>query len=83
MNTLDPKEIREGDDVYVIYRNPHAATVANIQKAEIVQHPENKNDVALFIHESYHLIGEDDALFPTEQDAQQAYNEIFDYEQYD
>ncbi|TYR80722.1 transcriptional regulator [Priestia megaterium] len=77
------KEYQVGDQVFVIYRNPHTANVANITQGEIVQHPENKNDVALFLHESYHLLSEDDAVYSSYEEAEQMYNKIFDYEQYD
>ncbi|MDX8362595.1 MULTISPECIES: transcriptional regulator SplA domain-containing protein [Bacillaceae] len=78
---MDNKQVKAGDQVYVIYRNPHTPNVANIEQAEIVAHPENNNDVALFLHESFHLIDEDDAVYPTYEEAEKAFNNIFDYEQ--
>ncbi|MBM7703667.1 transcriptional regulator SplA domain-containing protein [Metabacillus iocasae] len=79
---MSQREYQVGDQVFVIYRNPHTANVANIQQAEIVEHPEQPGDVALFLHESYHLLSEDDAVYPTFEEAEQMYNKIFDYEQY-
>ncbi|WP_110114765.1 transcriptional regulator SplA domain-containing protein [Bacillus sp. CGMCC 1.16541] len=80
---MSKREYQVGDQVFVIYRNPHTANVANITEAEIVEHPEQPGDVALFLHESYHLLAEDDAVYPTYEEAEQMYNKIFDYEQYD
>ncbi|OEH93354.1 transcriptional regulator SplA domain-containing protein [Bacillus solimangrovi] len=77
MNTLDPKGVKSGDEVFVIYHNPHTASVANIKKAEIVQHPHEPNGVALFLHETFHTIEDDDALFATEQDAARAYEDLY------
>ncbi|WP_226666087.1 transcriptional regulator SplA domain-containing protein [Metabacillus litoralis] len=72
-----------GDQVYVIYRNPHAAVVANIEKAEVVEHPKNPRELALFLHDAYHPLAEDDAIFSSFEEAEDLYNEIFDYQQYD
>ncbi|WLR43172.1 transcriptional regulator SplA domain-containing protein [Bacillus carboniphilus] len=78
---MEKKDVQPGDEVYVIYRNPHTPNVANIQQAEVVPHPKNGEDVALFLHESYHLLSEDDAIFPSYDEAEQMYNSIFDYNQ--
>jgi transcriptional regulator of the spore photoproduct lyase operon len=80
---VEKKDVNAGDKVYVIYRNPHAANVANIQQAEIVEHPNHPGEKALFIHDSYHLLDEEDAIFPSYSDAEVMYNKLFDYEQYE
>ncbi|MGX1194261.1 transcriptional regulator SplA domain-containing protein [Metabacillus sp. SLBN-84] len=80
---MEKKDVRAGDKVYVIYRNPHAANVANIQQAEVVDHPTEPGQKALFIHDSYHLLDEGDAIFPSYSDAEEMYNKLFDYEQYE
>ncbi|RXI97800.1 transcriptional regulator [Anaerobacillus alkaliphilus] len=77
MNTIDPKDVKPGDEVHVIYHNPHTATVANIVPAEIVQHPKDPNKVALFLHETFHTIEDDDALFSSEEAAEAAYQELY------
>ncbi|MBN8251446.1 transcriptional regulator [Priestia flexa] len=77
------KEYHVGDQVFVIYRNPHTANVANITQGEVVQHPENNSDVALLLHESYHLLSDDDAIYTSYEEAERAYNELFDYEPYE
>lgn len=77
METIDPKNAKIGDEVFVIYHNPHTPTVANVKPAEIVQHPKNPNALALFLNETFHTIEDDDALFQTEQAAQTAYNQMY------
>lgn len=52
-----------GDEVYVIYRNPHAANVAHIKEAEVVDHPLHEGELALFMYDTYHAFAEDDAVF--------------------
>ncbi|MGD6817560.1 transcriptional regulator SplA domain-containing protein [Metabacillus sp. 84] len=76
-------EHKAGDTVYVIYRNPHTANVAVIKEAEVVQHPEDKNDIALFLYDTYHELLPDDAVFASFEEAEQLYNELFDREQYE
>lgn len=77
MSMIDMNNAKPGDEVYVIYRNPHVPTVANIKAAEIVQHPKDPNALALFLNETFHVIEDDDALFSTSEAAQQAYDEHF------
>ncbi|WP_053366633.1 transcriptional regulator SplA domain-containing protein [Bacillus sp. FJAT-27245] len=77
METIDPKEIKAGDEVYVIYNNPHTPTVANIRPAEVVQHPKDPNALALFIHETFHVIEDDDALFSSEEAAERAFKDHY------
>lgn len=80
MDTLDPNQIKSGDEVYVIYRNPHVPTVANIKAAEIVPHPRDENSLALFLNETFHVIEDDDALFASEDAAKQAYEGVYGLE---
>lgn len=77
METIDPKQVNAGDEVYVIYHNPHTPSVANIRPAEIVQHPKDPNKLALFVNEAFHLIEEDDALFTSEESAEKAFNDMY------
>lgn len=77
MDTLDPKDVKPGDEVYVIYNNPHTPTVSNVVPAEIVPHPKDPTKKALFIHETLHTIEDDDALFATEDAAQQFYEQLY------
>lgn len=81
MDMIDPKDAKPGDEVYVIYNNPHTPTVSNVVPAEIVQHPKDPNRTALFLHETFHTIEDDDALFSSENSAMEAYNEMYaDYD---
>lgn len=77
METIDPKDVKAGDEVFVIYNNPHTPTVANIRPAEIVSHPKDPNALALFLNETFHVIEDNDALFATEAAAEQAFNEHY------
>jgi transcriptional regulator of the spore photoproduct lyase operon len=81
METIDPSQMKHGDEVYVIYRNPHVPTVFNVKAAEIVNHPKDPKALALFINETFHVIEDDDALFPSEEAAMQAYNDVYGQEE--
>lgn len=78
METIDPRDMKAGDEVFVIYNNPHTPTVSNIRAAEIVQHPKDPNGLALFLNETFHVIEDDDALFSSEEAAEKAFNELYD-----
>ncbi|MDH5164337.1 transcriptional regulator SplA domain-containing protein [Heyndrickxia oleronia] len=70
---------KPGEVVYVIIRNPHAQDVANVQQAAVVQNPEIPNQLALFLHETYYPLTEEFAVFPSESEAEQAYQEAFGF----
>ena len=74
MDVINAKEVQVGDEVFVIYNNPHVPTVSNVRAAEIVQHPKDPNAVALFLNDTFHTIEDDDALFSSEAAAEQAYS---------
>lgn len=63
-----------GDIVYVFYRNPHTQDVANIQAAAVVNNPENENELALFLYETYYPLSDEITVYATEEEANQAYN---------
>ncbi|MGE8204531.1 transcriptional regulator SplA domain-containing protein [Heyndrickxia sp. NPDC080065] len=69
--------IRAGEVVYVIIRNPHAQDVANVQQAAVVQNPDNPNELALFLHETYYPYSDEFAVYKSEDEAEQAYQEAF------
>ncbi|CAH0344362.1 transcriptional regulator SplA domain-containing protein [Bacillus sp. CECT 9360] len=81
MELIDPKHVKAGDEVYVIYNNPHTPTVSNIRPAEIVPHPKDPNAVALFLNETFHVIEDDDAFFSSEAAAQEAFQEMYQNEE--
>lgn len=70
MEFIDLNHSKPGDEVFVIYRNPHVPTVANVKAAEIVQHPKDPNRFALLINDTLHVIEDDDALFSSPADAE-------------
>lgn len=66
-----------GEIVYIIIRNPHAQDVANVQQAAVVENPDNPGELALFIHETYYPLTAEFAVFKSEMEAEQAYQEAF------
>lgn len=66
-----------GEVVYVIIRNPHAQDVANVQQAAVIQNPEKPEELALFIHETYYPITEELAIYKSEEEAEQVFQEAF------
>ena len=71
---MDHINYSAGDIVYVFYRNPHTQDVANIQAAAVVNNPENPNELALFLYETYYPISTDMAVYSSEEEANQAYH---------
>ncbi|MCQ6274198.1 transcriptional regulator SplA [Bacillus sp. V3B] len=67
-----------GDIVYVFYRNPHTQDVANIQEAAVVNNPENPNELAVFLYETYYPLSNEMAVYSTEEEAEQAYHYYFE-----
>lgn len=80
MGMIDIANAKPGDEVFVIYQNPTFLTAANIRAAEIVQHPDNPNTLALYLNEKYHDLEVDDALFTSSEAAKKAYEmHFFDF----
>lgn len=71
------EQYNPGDIVYCIIRNPHAQDVANVQQAAVVQDPNNSNGLALFLYETYYPLTDDFAIYPTENEAESAYQDAF------
>lgn len=63
-----------GDIVYVFYRNPHTQDVANIQAAAVVNNPDNPDELALFLYETYYPLSNEMAVYATEEEANHAFN---------
>ncbi|SHG28059.1 transcriptional regulator SplA domain-containing protein [Ornithinibacillus halophilus] len=70
-------QFRPGEVVYIIIRNPHAQDVAQVQQAAVVENPDNPSELALFAHETYYPLSDEFALFKSEEEAEQAYQEAF------
>ncbi|QED49375.1 transcriptional regulator SplA domain-containing protein [Cytobacillus dafuensis] len=68
---------KAGDIVYVFYRNPHTQNVANIQEAAIVNDPENRDQLAVFLYETYYPLSNEMAVYSTEEEAEEAYHYYF------
>ncbi|MDV2581195.1 transcriptional regulator SplA domain-containing protein [Alkalibacillus haloalkaliphilus] len=66
-----------GDIVYVLYRNPHAQDVAQVQEAAVVENPNEPGELNLFMYDTYYPLDEEIAVFPTEVEAMRAYNYHF------
>lgn len=66
-----------GEIVYIILRNPHTQDVANVQQAAVVQNPENPDELALFIHDTYFPLTEELAVFKSKAEAEQQFIEAF------
>ncbi|GAF63211.1 transcriptional regulator SplA domain-containing protein [Alkalihalobacillus trypoxylicola] len=62
-----------GDIVYVLYRNPHTQDVANVQAAAVVNHPEQPDQLALFLYETYYSLTDELAIYTSEEEANHAY----------
>lgn len=78
MEIHDPQQsLDAGEIVYVIYRNPHTQNVANIQEAAVVRNPEEPEQLALFLYETYYPLTEEIAVYRSEAEAEQAYADHF------
>ncbi len=66
-----------GDVVYVIYRNPHTQSVANVQEAAVVKDPEHPHELALFLYETYYPLTHEVAVYSSEEEAEHAYSQSF------
>lgn len=72
---IEMNDAKLGDEVFVIYRNPHVPSVSNVKAAEIVQHPKDPDKLALFINDTFHVIEDDDALFATSEAAENTFQD--------
>lgn len=62
-----------GDVVYVFYRNPHTQDVANVQEAVVVNNPDNPDELAIFLYETYYPLTNETAIYKSEADAMRAF----------
>lgn len=67
----------EGDSVFVFYRNPHTQDVANIQEAAVVHNPEDQDELALFLYETYYPLTNEVAVYASKAEAERAYQQLF------
>ncbi|WP_062047497.1 transcriptional regulator SplA domain-containing protein [Bacillus sp. JCM 19034] len=73
---LSIDELEEGQQVYVIYENPHTPSVSTIQEAMIARDPDDPERLTLLFRDFYHPIEEDDAIFATYESAELLYNQL-------
>lgn len=73
-------DYQPGQVVYVIIRNPHVQGVANVQEAAVVSDPNSPGNAALFLYDTYYPLTEELAVYPTADEAEQAYSEAFGIE---
>lgn len=71
------QEFTLGDVVHIIIRNPHAQNVAQVQQAAVVQDPNNAEKLSLFLHDTYYPLSDDLAIFTSETEAEEAYEQAF------
>jgi transcriptional regulator of the spore photoproduct lyase operon len=74
---IEHSQYHAGDIVYIFYRNPHTQDVANIQQAAVVNNPENPNELALFLYDTYYPLTNDLAVYSSEEEAEQVYQQYF------
>ncbi|MFC0469619.1 transcriptional regulator SplA domain-containing protein [Halalkalibacter kiskunsagensis] len=74
---LDIAQLEEGQQVYIIYRNPHTPTVSTIQEATIIRDPMDPTRLSLLLYDFYHPIEEDDAIFTSYQEAESLFEQYY------
>ncbi len=77
INQNEYSSYHAGDVVYVMYRNPHTQSVANVQEAAVVNDPENPSQLAVFLYDTYYPLTEEMAVYRSEAEAEQAYQHYF------
>ncbi|MBU9711150.1 transcriptional regulator SplA domain-containing protein [Evansella tamaricis] len=80
---MDITKLQPGDTVYVICRNPHTQSVAQIQEASVVDHPDRPGRTVLFLFEEYFPLTDDYAMSTSYEEAKEMYNMYFNEEDYD
>ncbi|MFC0559497.1 transcriptional regulator SplA domain-containing protein [Halalkalibacter alkalisediminis] len=74
---IDIQQLQVGQQVYIIYRNPHTQTVSTIQEATIARDPMNPEQLSLLLFDFYHPIEADDALFNTYEEAESMFEQFY------
>ena len=77
---MDIANLQAGDSAFVITRNPHTQSVAEIQEASVVEHPDHPGRLVLFLFEEYFPLTEDNAIFSNEKEAEEMYQMYFNDE---
>ncbi|WP_028782954.1 transcriptional regulator SplA domain-containing protein [Thalassobacillus devorans] len=74
---IDPYEVKNGDEVYVISGNIHNPMSWDVKQAKVVQTEETPHIKTICLQNNYCKIEENHVLFKTEQDARNYYEELF------
>ncbi|KOP80579.1 transcriptional regulator [Lysinibacillus sp. FJAT-14745] len=74
---MKQQQYSAGDIVYIFYQHPSIEDVVNIQEAAVVNNPDNPQELALFLFETYYPLTNDMLIFTSEMDAEQAYHQYF------
>ncbi|WP_332633643.1 transcriptional regulator SplA domain-containing protein [Halalkalibacter flavus] len=74
---LDIQQLEEGQQVYIIYRNPHTQTVSNVKEATIARDPMDPSRLSLLLFDFYHPIEEDDAIFASYEEAESLFEDFY------
>lgn len=74
---IEIEQLQEGQQVYIIYRNPHTQTVSTVQEATIARDPMNPEQLSLLLFDFYHPIEADDALFNSYEEAESMFQQFY------
>ena len=74
---INIEDLQEGQQVYIIYRNPHTQTVSTVQEASIERDPMNPDQLSLLLFDFYHPIEADDALFQSFEEAESMFEQFY------
>ncbi|GAB0166663.1 transcriptional regulator SplA domain-containing protein [Lysinibacillus sp. CTST325] len=74
---MKQQQYSAGDIVFIFYQHPSIQEVVNIQEAAVVNNPDNPNELALLLLDSYYPLTNDMLIFTSEMDAEQAYHQYF------
>jgi len=74
---MKQQQYSAGDIVFIFYQHPSIQEVVNIQEAAVVNNPDNPNELALLLFDSYYPLTNDMLIFTSVMDAEQAYHQYF------
>lgn len=74
---MKQQQYSAGDIVFIFYQHSSIDEVVNIQEAAVVNNPDNSQELALFLFETYYPLTNDMLIFTSEMDAEQAYHQYF------
>ncbi|WP_339149728.1 MULTISPECIES: transcriptional regulator SplA domain-containing protein [unclassified Sutcliffiella] len=69
--------LKEGDTIYLFYRNPHTQNVATVQQANIVANPYEDGQLSIFLYDTYYPLSDEFVFFTSLEEAEALYNDYF------